>query len=69
MCSSKPKKLKPPPVLPEAPTAPDGITESSGTDKRRRRAASGKSENSTILTSTRGTTGAAPTSTKVLLGA
>ena len=68
MCTSKPKApeaIK----LPEAPTPPDDSEFADGdVDKRRRRAASGKSQNSTILTSSRGASGGASTGATILGG-
>jgi hypothetical protein len=71
MClSSTPSAPKPPPMLPEAPTAPDANASMTGVDEdaRRRRAAAGTG-NGTILTGSRGVTSTANTSSKTLLGA
>ena len=71
MClGSSPSAPPPPAALPEAPRTPDptgagaGV---SGTDRRRRAAATGGS--STILTGSRGVTDSGATQTKTLLGA
>ena len=62
MCTSSPDAPAPPPVLPEAPTAPKSAMRGRGRNKRRQAA-------STLLTSPRGVTEAAPTDQKTLLGA
>jgi len=70
MCGGSPSAPPPPPVVPEAPRAPDtGASETaSDRDKRRRAAASGETERSTILTSSRGVQDGAATTSKTLLG-
>jgi len=72
MCGggSKPKAPPPPAPLPEAPRMPatEPGTLSGDTDRRRRAAAAGTTQASTILTSPRGVQGAAPGTQKTLLG-
>ena len=71
MCGGSPSAPPPPPALPEAPRAPDvaPATGVSDADRRRRAAAGGETPRSTILTSARGVTDGAATTTKTLLGA
>lgn len=73
MCGggSAPKAPPPPPALPQAPQLPEERSaETTGDrDKRRRAAAaSGESDRSTILTSSRGVQNGAAVAQKTLLG-
>ena len=69
MCGGSPSAPAPPPQLPEAPHAPEARTsEGRGADERRRRAATGQSGRSTILTSARGVQDGGATAQKTLLG-
>ena len=69
MCGGTPSAPTPPPVTPEAPVAPEPVTGSQAErDKRRRAAAAGGSERSTILTGPRGVQDGAATAQKTLLG-
>ncbi len=69
MCGGSPSAPLPPPVVPEAPRAPDirGSESAEDRDRRRRASATGAGR-STILTSSRGVTDGAATTTKTLLG-
>ena len=69
MCGGSPSAPAPPPELPEAARTPEPSGRSGAeADARRRRAAAGGTGRSTILTSSRGTEGAAATQSKTLLG-
>ena len=70
MCLGSPKAPKTPPPAPEAPQTPESTTggTQADADRRRRASAGGDTDRSTILTSSRGTTNAASTANKTLLG-
>lgn len=70
MCGGTPSAPTPPPVAPEAPRAPDVATGETQAqrDLRRRRAATGGIDRSTILTGPRGVQDGAATAQKTLLG-
>ena len=70
MCVSSPSAPAPPAAVPEAPVTPSPDTGASTADrdKRRRAAAAGGADRSTILTSARGVTDGAATAQKTLLG-
>jgi len=69
MCGGTPSAPTPPPVAPEAPVAPavSGVDQA-GADVRRRRAAAGGTERSTILTGARGVQNGGATTQATLLG-
>lgn len=69
MCGGSPDAPTPPPRVPEAPIAPAPATAGQASaDVRRRRAASGGGERSTILTGSRGVQNGGTTAQPTLLG-
>jgi len=69
MCGGSPSAPTPPPRVPESPVAPAvGTADGAGADARRRRAATGGSERSTILTGSRGVQNGGATTQATLLG-
>jgi len=69
MCGGSPSAPTPPPAVPEAPRAPViSSRDGAEADVRRRRAAAGTADRSTILTSARGVQDGGATAQKTLLG-